>query len=123
MHASRIVRLRHEDQSSPRTSIVSRTVIDPTSGDNSGDSGQAAEAQQQEPTPPITPLEGLQSGDALRWFGVLVPAELRHCQQSFAAALDSPAVDAVGAARGMRLVEVEIRKLRKEIRRAERVVG
>ena len=66
--------------------------------------------------PAKTPLES----DPLRWFGILVPPALRSAQTSFSSAVDNAIAEAVNAARAMRECEVEIRKLRKEIRKAER---
>ena len=65
---------------------------------------------------PKLPLEA----DPLRWFGILVPQELRSAQTSFSLAMDDGIAQAVNAGRAMRKNEVEIRKLRKDIRRAER---
>ena len=62
------------------------------------------------------PLES----DPLRWFGILVPASLRSAQASFRAALLEAVAQSVSAAKAMRSSEVEIRKLRKEIRRVEK---
>jgi len=59
--------------------------------------------------------------DPVQWFGILVPRELRSAQASFVSAVDDPSFIAVNAARGMREVEVEIRKVRKAVRKAERV--
>ena len=58
--------------------------------------------------------------DPLKWFGILVPQALRSSQASFHAALHDAVADTVNSAKGMRSIEVEIRKLRKEIRRAEK---
>ena len=58
--------------------------------------------------------------DPLKWFGILVPQALRSSQASFCGAVDAAVADAVNAARSMRSTEVEIRKLRKEIRKAEK---
>lgn len=62
------------------------------------------------------PLEA----DPLRWYGILIPRELRSAQASFSNAVDDSASSGVNAARAMREIEAEIRKLRKEIRKAER---
>ena len=64
------------------------------------------------------PLES----DPLRWFGILVPRELRSAQLSFSSAMDNAVTNCANAARGMREIEVQIRRLRKEVRRAEREV-
>jgi hypothetical protein len=60
------------------------------------------------------------SSDPLRWFGILVPRELRLAQGSFASAVDESVAEAVNAAKGMRDVEIELRKLRKEIKKVEK---
>jgi len=64
--------------------------------------------------------KGKASLDPLRWFGILVPPELRRAQASFTSALQEGTADCANSARRMREIEVEIRKLRKEIRRAEK---
>lgn len=73
----------------------------------------------------------------LRWYGVLVPPELRKAQSAFSAVLgspihaeekdieargdeSSPLANVVNAARGLREVEVEIRKIRKAVKKAEK---
>ncbi|KAK5112420.1 hypothetical protein LTR85_011529 [Meristemomyces frigidus] len=61
--------------------------------------------------------------DPLRWFGILVPRELRSAQTTFASAVDGPVVQTVNAGRALREVEAEIRRLRKAVRRAEKAVG
>jgi coiled-coil domain-containing protein 115 len=60
--------------------------------------------------------------DPLRWFGILVPRELRSAQTSFSAAIEVSAADCLNAARALRECEGDVRKLRKEIRKAERSV-
>lgn len=105
----------------------------------------------QQPSPPSTP-EPEQSSerakdqeteddvktrivDPLRWYGILVPPELKKAQVSFASLLHSsetseqadgtapehsPFADAVNAARGLREIEADIRKARKTLRKAEK---
>ncbi|KAF2170460.1 hypothetical protein M409DRAFT_19281 [Zasmidium cellare ATCC 36951] len=60
--------------------------------------------------------------DPLRWFGILTPASLRSAQESFTSAvLDEATLSkALNAARGMRDLEGDIRKLRKAIKKAEK---
>lgn len=65
---------------------------------------------------PKPPLES----DPLRWFGILIPQELRSAEASFSSVIDDSLADAVNAGRAMRETEAEIRKLRKEIRKAEK---
>lgn len=105
----------------------------------------------QEPSPPTTPEPEQTSENTkpeepeddqkprirnpLRWYGILVPPELKRAQASFTATLQSPdksdhadesayghslVADAVNAAREMRTIEVEIRKTRKIVRKAEK---
>lgn len=73
----------------------------------------------------------------LRWYGILVPPELRKAQSAFSAVIgdplnggdpndatrdveNSPITGAVNAARALREVEGEIRKLRKAVKKAEK---
>jgi len=112
--------------------------------------------KQQQPSPPGTPepqsqpdqddekqtdqAEEPKPTNPLRWYGVLVPPELKRAQSAFSAVLEdhstsenpdeadsvcteSPVTHAVNSARGMRDIEVEIRKTRKALRKAEKVSG
>ncbi|TIA13645.1 hypothetical protein D6C80_06173 [Aureobasidium pullulans] len=58
--------------------------------------------------------------DPLHWYGILVPPALRASQKSFISAVESPLIEAANSAQALRLVAVEIRKLRKDIKKAER---
>ncbi|KAM0718205.1 hypothetical protein Q7P37_006537 [Cladosporium fusiforme] len=73
--------------------------------------------------------------DPLRWYGILVPPELKRAQTSFTGLLQSPdttsntneilagyspITDAINAARGLREIEVDIRKTRKAAKKAEK---
>jgi hypothetical protein len=116
---------------------------------NSESQEEESKQQQQQPSPPGTPepepkpnedeetksdqAEEPKPTNPLRWYGVLVPPELRRAQSAFSAALEdpsaseesdetckSPIADAVNAARGMRDIEVEIRKIRKAVKKAEK---
>ncbi|KAI5235423.1 hypothetical protein E4T43_09284 [Aureobasidium subglaciale] len=101
---------------------------------------------EQQPTPPSTPLgssEGTPSDeqthkdktadekektqqkkprDPLHWYGILVPPSLRSSQKAFVSALESPVIDAASSAQALRHVALEIRKLRKDIKKAEKRV-
>lgn len=61
--------------------------------------------------------------DPLRWFGILVPPDLRSAQACFTSAVETAAVDAINASRRMREIEVKIRRLRKDIKKAEKPVA
>ncbi|THW86544.1 hypothetical protein D6D17_09069 [Aureobasidium pullulans] len=58
--------------------------------------------------------------DPLHWYGILDPPALRASQNSFISAVESPLIEAANSAQALRLVAVEIRKLRKDIKKAER---
>lgn len=62
------------------------------------------------------------AADPLRWFGILVPQELRSAQASFSTGVCENMVQAINSSRAMRETEAEIRKLRKDIRRVEKAV-
>jgi hypothetical protein len=114
--------------------------------------GEKSEPTQQ-PSPPGTPepedrekstkdkktedAEKSKPVNALRWYGVLVPPELKKAQSAFSAVFgnptnageqdvetrddeDSPVTHAVNASRGLREIEVEIRKVRKAVKKAEK---
>lgn len=61
-----------------------------------------------------------QTANPLRWFGILIPQQLRTCQRDFLALITGPVESAIDASRELRQLEVDIRRLRKERRRAER---
>jgi coiled-coil domain-containing protein 115 len=61
--------------------------------------------------------------DPLRWFGILVPHELRNTQASFSAAMNEPLAKAVDAARAMRELEIEIQRTRKAVKKAEKAAS
>lgn len=117
-------------------------------------SAEGEESQpMQQPSPPGTPepedrerstedekteeAEKAKPVNPLRWYGVLVPPELRKAQSAFSAVLGSPInageqdietrddeisplTNAVNVARGLREVEIEIRKVRKAVKKAEK---
>lgn len=74
------------------------------------------------PTPPTTPFEEKQKQpvDPLHWFGILVPPPLRNAQASFVAVIQGPVDSASNASISMRRIEHDIRRLRKDIKRAEK---
>ena len=122
-----------------------------TTNESTVEDGKSQPTQQ--PSPPGTPepedrekstedekteeAEKAKPVNPLRWYGVLVPPELRKAQSAFSAVLGSPnnageqdietrddeispLTNAVNAARGLREVEVEIRKVRKAVKKAEK---
>ncbi|TKX19052.1 hypothetical protein C1H76_8943 [Elsinoe australis] len=84
--------------------------------DKSEPSGSSEKPDANESVPEKT----IPSKDPLRWFGILVQPQLRSCQRSFLGMVTGPVLEAVNASRSLRQLEVEIRRLRKDIRKAER---
>jgi hypothetical protein len=58
--------------------------------------------------------------DPLHWYGILVPPSLRSSQKSFNFAIHSPVIDAANSAQALHRVDMDIRKLRKDIKKAEK---
>jgi len=55
--------------------------------------------------------------DPLKWFGILVPPALRSAQTSFVAAVEGPVPHILVLAKDLRRQEIEIGRLRKQIKR------
>ena len=93
-----------------------------TNGSLDDDNAVSAETNENvdEPEPNSSESKLPLEADPVRWFGILVPQELRSARASFSEAMDDGVPKAVNAGRAMREIEAEIRRLRKEIRRAER---
>lgn len=97
---------------SDTTESIARSDPEPTSNeDEKYSEGERPRTSQLRP-----PLEA----DPLRWFGVLVPQELRSARASFSTGVCDVVGQAVNSSRAVREIEADIRKLRKEIRRAEK---
>ncbi|KEQ61330.1 uncharacterized protein M437DRAFT_17531, partial [Aureobasidium melanogenum CBS 110374] len=100
------------------------------------------DAPAQQPTPPSTPpteseekrpdeqshenkseqADGKESAqkkvrDPIHWYGILVPPSLRSSQTSFKSAIQNPIIEAANSAQALRHVSMEIRKLRKDIKK------
>ena len=134
-------RISIHDSDIPRLSFHCQAI---TSPNKFADAAVADDNVEQEPTPPATPAnetaedeavgpadnaekpEAQQKGtpqahrDPIKWFGILVPPSLRTCQNSFDAVIRGPVMEAATAGRAMRQVEAEIRRVRKDIRKAEK---
>ncbi|KAF2861431.1 hypothetical protein K470DRAFT_269770 [Piedraia hortae CBS 480.64] len=61
--------------------------------------------------------------DPIKWFGILVPRDLRSTQASFRRIVLNDVTEAVNAAAEMRALEREIRRKRKEVRKADRTAS
>ncbi|OCK88210.1 uncharacterized protein K441DRAFT_669479 [Cenococcum geophilum 1.58] len=55
--------------------------------------------------------------DPIRWFGILLPQALRNTQRSFADAVEGPVVNLVTLTKELRSLEIEIGRLRKQIKK------
>ncbi|KAK5164373.1 uncharacterized protein LTR77_010069 [Saxophila tyrrhenica] len=108
-----------QQPSPPATPEPTTKQSDDTDADTSHESDGKASANKSSTSTTKLPL----ASDPLRWFGILIPRELRSAHTSFCAALDEAAVGAINATRSMRKCEVEVRKLRKDIKRAEKVAN
>lgn len=122
------------------------------SKDSTAEAGK--EAPRQQPSPPGTPEPEHSSeqanneepeddkkpriSDPLRWYGILVPPELKRTQASFTSLLQSrdtledkdedtsdqgPIANAINAARGLREIEADIRKTRKAVKKADKAMA
>lgn len=132
------ISLKQEEDEEDKTSEEEK---DKTSEDEE-DKTSEEEMTEQLPTPPATPLhhdevepeqhvpedtpnvhvdeKRKQPTDPLHWYGILVPTQLRQAQTSFVTAIQGPVSHAANAANAMRRLEVDIRRLRKDIKRAEK---
>lgn len=147
MQASRRAAIKPETKGRESVIITLLPAKEASIPSKRSDEDEKATAARQEPTPPSTPLptnsetkgdndsdkpqekqdspgkdeeQASQIRDPLTWFGILVPPSLRSAQASFNSVVDEPVTDAVNASRGMRETEIEINRLRKDIRKAER---
>lgn len=122
------------------------SVLEQEKAPNSTTEAKEADPVLQEPTPPPTPLHQSdsdhpeknseqaseektedqpskrtsKSSDPVHWYGILVPPALRQSQKSFISIVEGPMLEASHSAQALRRGEVEIRKLRKDIKKAEK---
>ena len=59
------------------------------------------------------------STDPLRWFGILVPPALRTAQTTFVEAVEGPIPQLAMIARDMKMQEIEIGRVKKQIKKLE----
>jgi hypothetical protein len=59
------------------------------------------------------------STDPLRWFGILVPPALRTAQTTFVGAVEGPIPQLATIARDMKMQEIEIGRVKKQIKKLE----
>lgn len=141
MKANRTIKLCENGDDPPSVAIELYERAKESSGIQKSASSKAKEPTQQ-PSPPATPapepsdprdnhekaedslpvpLEPAKVlADPIKWFGILVPWELRSAQTQFTNAVDEHVVHAVNAAKGMREIEAQIRRVRKVVKRVEK---
>ncbi|KAK4894669.1 hypothetical protein LTR27_007057 [Elasticomyces elasticus] len=146
MKASRRCEIAPQDHAGLETRFK---VVDTTSSAKSAESAESGEKDaatepQQQPSPPSTPTpDGHENSEKstpaaednkekpaadatatshnpLKWFGILLPRELRSAQASFCTVIEGPVESAANAIRGMRETEAKISKLRKAVRKIEK---
>ncbi|KAJ4286753.1 hypothetical protein N0V90_013005 [Kalmusia sp. IMI 367209] len=76
-----------------------------TSSDATGEKTDTSQSKIVQPTNPI------------RWFGVLVPPALRVAQTSFVSAVEGPVLELPTLVKGLKQQEIEIGRLRKQIKK------
>ncbi|KAG9944956.1 hypothetical protein KCU85_g7602, partial [Aureobasidium melanogenum] len=137
----------------PRLALKVNDTTPPTKDSNNKSSDEKVDEKEgdkptQQPTPPSTPpteseekrpdeqshenkpeqaddKESAQKKvrDPIHWYGILVPPSLRSSQTSFKSAIHGPVIEAANSAQALRHVNMEIRKLRKDIKKAEKRVS
>jgi hypothetical protein len=87
------------------------------------DANPSSEPLDSEPAPGTKPEHNQPADDPnppkdpLRMFGILVPQVLRDAQASFVAAVDGPIPRLAAVARDLRMQEIEIGRVRKQIKK------
>ena len=86
---------------------------------SASDSRTAADASDEdlEASAPTESKESKTLVDPLRWFGILVPPALRSAQASFVSAVEDPILQLSTLASDLRRQEVDIGRLRKQIKK------
>lgn len=124
-NASSTINASSLDDSSPDTQRLSFSVSSLSNGNGKPKEG-VSEKQDDHPTPseseskPESEPEKKTTNpvrDPIRWFGILVPQALRSAQASFIQAVEGPIPELATVARELRGLEVEIGRVRKQIKK------
>jgi hypothetical protein len=91
---------------------------DSTEGTQSADLPEATEAKEAAETKEAPATESKEPRNPLRWFGILVPPALRSAQSSFLSAIEGPVPELATIITDLRRQEIEIGRLRKQIRKS-----
>ncbi len=81
---------------------------------------EAAQSNQETEKPepePSSSSKANKSLDPIRWFGILVPPALRTAQSTFISAVERPIPQLATLARDLRSQEIEIGRVRKQIKK------
>ncbi|KAJ4373841.1 hypothetical protein N0V83_002580 [Neocucurbitaria cava] len=99
-----------DEQQPPNTSKTESSAPEETStaGDDSREESKTAKE---------TTKDANKIADPLRWFGILVPPALRTAQSAFISAVEGPIPQLATIARDLRSQEIEIGRVRKQIKK------
>ncbi|KAL5384103.1 hypothetical protein DPSP01_005576 [Paraphaeosphaeria sporulosa] len=122
-----------EDEGTTTISVASQNAEDPTdkTKDTSSPADSSATAREAEEVPEadaqgpfeektnsaVPETKKTPTNDPLRWFGVLVPPALRSAQASFVTAVEGPVTELSNLLRELRQQEIEIGRVRKQIKK------
>ncbi|KAF1913531.1 hypothetical protein BDU57DRAFT_540941 [Ampelomyces quisqualis] len=84
---------------------------DSTSNDDSNDESKKPSKS------PGESKKTAKTGDAIRWFGILVPPALRSAQSSFVSAVEGSVPQLATITKDLRIQEIEIGRVRKQIKK------
>ena len=101
--------LHNPEPESVKNDITHEKDIGNTKGSTTQDESTESNREEEKPKKPTDPLY---------LYGILLPPQLKQSQASFISAIEGPVGEAASTAHGLRKIEVEIRKLRKEIKKA-----
>jgi hypothetical protein len=138
MHATTRFEASVDKQDTPRLALIvndtpssstkpankdpTSTEKPPDSNTETSDQGQEAKSEEQGSENKSEDKEKAHNKvrDPLHWYGILVPPSLRSSQKSFISAIHNPVIDAANSAQALHRIDMDIRKLRKEIKKAEK---
>lgn len=113
---------KESTEKSPRPGIESNKQEQEDKSDQEEEKDKPEE-QKQEDKPDDKEKTHNKVRDPLHWYGILVPPSLRASQKSFSSAIHDPVINAANSAQALRRVDMDIRKLRKDIKKAEKRVA
>lgn len=118
--AAEEVKRERPDQASEKSQSETATdeqASDETPSKETPDADANANSSQESNDTKETPSESARLIDPLRWFGILVPPALRTAQSTFIVAVEGPVVQLATVAKDLRGQEIEIGRVRKQIKK------